>query len=156
MNIAEILKNCPKGTKLYSPLTGEVIFTDICLNNIFPIETLDSRGAALIFTKEGHYFTDTPDAECMLFPSKDNRDWSTFKIPEDHKIFRPGQRVLVIKQLFDMNFYWTVTHYSHYMNNRHILCNGSSCLDSCILPLKGNEKKIGTPVTIDEDAEEIE
>lgn len=26
MNIAEILKNCPKGTKLYSPVYGEIQF----------------------------------------------------------------------------------------------------------------------------------
>lgn len=152
MNIAEILKNCPKGTKLYSPLAGEVVLTDIHLNTSFPIETLDSKGSTLIFTKEGHYFINTPEAECMLFPSRDNRDWSTFKNPNDHKIFRPGQRVLVIRQLFD-HYYWTVSHYSHYMNNKHILCDGSSCWDSCILPLKGNEKKIGTLVTIDEKAE---
>ena len=25
----------------------------------------------------------TREGECVLFPSKDNRDWSTFKIPEN-------------------------------------------------------------------------
>lgn len=145
MNIAEILKGCPKGTKLYSPIVGEVVLTDINLNTSFPVETLDSKGSTLIFTKEGHFYIGTPDAECMLFPSKDNRDWSTFKISKDHKIFRPGQRVLVIRKLFH-RYYWTVAHYSHYMRGQHVLCEGSFCSDDCILPLKDNEEKIGTLV----------
>ena len=34
MNIAEILKNCPEGMKLYSPIFGEVEFTKIrCYTN---------------------------------------------------------------------------------------------------------------------------
>ena len=29
MSLAEILKNCPKGTKLYSPIYGEVEYMEI-------------------------------------------------------------------------------------------------------------------------------
>lgn len=32
INIAEILKDCPKGTKLYSPIYGEVELSQICKN----------------------------------------------------------------------------------------------------------------------------
>ena len=33
MNIAEILKDCPKGTKLYSPVYGEVSYLYIDNNH---------------------------------------------------------------------------------------------------------------------------
>ena len=31
MNLAKILKNCPKGMKLYSPIYGEVEFTEVSI-----------------------------------------------------------------------------------------------------------------------------
>ena len=37
INLCEILKDCPKGTKLYSPVIGEVIFEDINYNSSYPI-----------------------------------------------------------------------------------------------------------------------
>ena len=33
LNLVEILKDCPKGTKLYSPIFGEVKFEEINDNN---------------------------------------------------------------------------------------------------------------------------
>lgn len=84
INLVEILKDCPIGTKLYSPLFGEVIFDGIdedCdnqeLKNIVVItETTDSES----FSEYGVYlnFSYYDDSECMLFPSKDQRDWSKF------------------------------------------------------------------------------
>lgn len=73
MNIAEILKYCPKGTKLYSTVYGEVEFNkidkDIIYINVPYIIALFSDGK---YKKEG---------ECLLFPSKNQRDWNEFRIP---------------------------------------------------------------------------
>lgn len=77
INIAEILKDCPKGTKLYSPAFGELSLIkekhskDIC--------TEDIHGNIWNFYIDGSY-SDVSD-ECMLFPSKDQRDWSRFEKP---------------------------------------------------------------------------
>lgn len=60
MNIAEILKNAPKGTKLYSPLFGEV--------------KLQGESTST-FYKDGRYYKGHPNSECLLFPSKDKRNW---------------------------------------------------------------------------------
>lgn len=85
MNIAEILKDAPKGTKLYSPLYGEVILDYVDFDVIFkPIKLLTPQGEYLHLTESGRY-TDNEeyvDAECVLFPSKENRDWTTFKIEQ--------------------------------------------------------------------------
>lgn len=37
MNIAKILKNCPEGTKLYSPIFGELELVYIKDNSPYPI-----------------------------------------------------------------------------------------------------------------------
>lgn len=76
MNIAEILKCCPKGTKLYSPIYGDVTLDEVCHNSMIKviIKNNTSRG----FCKDGSY---SEYGECILFPSKDQRDWKKFKLP---------------------------------------------------------------------------
>lgn len=76
MNIAEILKCCPKGTKLYSPIYGDVTLDEVCHNSMIKviIKNNNSRG----FCKDGSY---SEYGECILFPSKDQRDWKKFKLP---------------------------------------------------------------------------
>lgn len=76
MNIAEILKCCPKGTKLYSTIYGDVTLDEVCHNSMIKviIKNNNSRG----FCKDGSY---SEYGECILFPSKDQRDWKKFKLP---------------------------------------------------------------------------
>lgn len=71
INIVEILKDCPKGTKLYSPLCGDC---ELNISNKFI--TVISRGREYTFDEYG-CFMGSP--ECLLFPSKENRDWNTFQ-----------------------------------------------------------------------------
>lgn len=81
MNIAGILKYCPKGTKLYSTIFGEVTLDEIDIQNIYPIVVRRFNHLKTSFDKEGHYLEDYPGAECALFPSKEQRDWSKFRLP---------------------------------------------------------------------------
>lgn len=74
-NIAEILKNCPKGTKLYSPIFGEVELDEVH-SSIFVRHA--SNKTLLAFYEDGKWHS---NGECMLFPSKENRDQSTFERP---------------------------------------------------------------------------
>lgn len=75
INIAELLKNVPKGTKLYSPLCGECELAEVGYGCI---ALKDTDGLLMHFFEEGNY---RRNGECMIFPSKENRDWSTFKRP---------------------------------------------------------------------------
>lgn len=77
MNIAEILKYCPKGTKLYSTAFGEVEFINITPSTKLII-VQDIYNTHLTFYSGGSY---TSSGECILFPSKDQRDWSKFRLP---------------------------------------------------------------------------
>lgn len=80
INIAEILRDMPKGTKLYSPLFGECNLDKVCTSNreTYPIVLLNSADISVGFMKDGHYFEGFEDAECSLFPSAKMHDWSKF------------------------------------------------------------------------------
>lgn len=76
MNVAEILKYCPKDTKLYSTVFGEVKFSEVYPNNMIVVIIKDDFKR--VFHKDGSY---SKYGECVLFPSKDQRDWSKFRLP---------------------------------------------------------------------------
>lgn len=81
MNIAEILKYCPKGTKLYSLVNGEVTLGNVESTNQYPIRVFTNNGGTEYFTKDGLLDVNYPNGKCVLFPSEDQTDWSTFRIP---------------------------------------------------------------------------
>ena len=80
MNIAEILKYCPKGTKLYSLVDGEVTLKRIEDYVQYPIEVITNDHKNNLYTKDGLFYHNSL-GECVLFPSKDQRDWNKFRIP---------------------------------------------------------------------------
>lgn len=80
INIAEILRDMPKGTKLYSPLFGkcELIGVD---NSKYPIAIKAQRIDGAIskgIMKDGRYFDGYEDAECSLYPSAKMHRWDKF------------------------------------------------------------------------------
>lgn len=99
LNLVEILKDRPKGTKLYSPLYGDVELVRVHLDEDgdYPIEVRLSKNAHYSFTKDGRMFAEY-DGECILFPSRGERNWDKFKpkkIKFDPKTLQPFDRVLV-------------------------------------------------------------
>ena len=100
LNLAEMLKDCTEGTKLYSPIFGDVKLVKVHNNGNYPIEVRLSDNALDSFTKDGRIFADY-DGECTLFPSKDQRDWSKFEVEKpkkpkfDPKTLKPFDKVLV-------------------------------------------------------------
>lgn len=80
INIAEILRDMPKGIKLYSPLFGKCECIDVD-HSEYPITIKVQRTNCTIakgFMKDGRYFNGFEDARCLLFPSAEMRDWSKF------------------------------------------------------------------------------
>lgn len=71
MNIAKILKDAPKGTKLYSPLFGEVKLERV---GDAVIEVRTEKSVAIFYT-DGRYYQGYSNGECLLFPSEDKRNW---------------------------------------------------------------------------------
>ena len=77
LNLVEILKDCPSGTKLYSTVFGDVEFEHVYISANHPIVIRLKDGTRKSFTAEGKLYI-MYDGECTLFPSKNQRDWSKF------------------------------------------------------------------------------
>lgn len=135
LNLVEILKYCPEGTKLYSTVYGDVELVRVYLDdNTYPIEIKIDEGSDMIYiTNDGRLFNDFR-GECTLFPSKEQRDWSKFKIKKpkfDPNTLKPFDKVLVR----DINLEkWRVQLFSHIIKDcfpSEYHCIGS-CYNFCI------------------------
>ena len=101
IDLTKILKDCPKGFKLYSLVHGEVEFENIetyCKHRYVVIELKN-----LLFERinsNGKLYN-SYNGECILFPSRDQRDWSKFTAPWykkekfDPKTLKSFDKVLV-------------------------------------------------------------
>lgn len=79
LNLVEILKDCPKGTKLYSTVYGDVEFhkIDLASDSTLKIYVKIWAGVIVRFDHSGKLEL-SYRGECTLFPSSDQRDWSKF------------------------------------------------------------------------------
>ena len=83
INIAELLKDSPEGTELWSPIFGTVRLKEVIQpkkdGGVAPYPIVVDTGLFTeSFSEYGLYDTMHSDTECTLFPSKENRDWGTF------------------------------------------------------------------------------
>ena len=99
LNLVEILKDCPEGTKLYSTIYGDVELVRVCLKgDTYPIAYRTKSNGIFWVTSDGR--SDARyNGECTLFPSKEQRDWSKFKVKSnkpkfDPKTLKPYDKVL--------------------------------------------------------------
>lgn len=76
MSIAEILTYCNKGTKLYSTIFGDVYFQRVL--DKYLIEVTSICSVVHEFFPDGSY---SLQGECVLFPSKEQRNWNKFRLP---------------------------------------------------------------------------
>ena len=117
LNLAEILKDCPKGTKLYSPIFGEVEFNCIYKNGTIECE---NECGVWYFNIDGTITIGNVTSQIiMLYPSKDQQDWSKFKVKSnkpkfDPKELNPFDKVLV---RFGLEYDWECTLFSHFVND---------------------------------------
>ena len=122
IDLTKILKDCPKGTKFYTSVWGEASFERILERGFYTIG-IDTLSGYKYLTKEGHY-TNAYDAECILFPSKDQRDWSKFTAPWykkerkgkfDPNTLKPFNKVLVRDYCDDE---WLAGIFARYFKDR--------------------------------------
>ena len=146
LNLCEILKDCPEGTKLYSPLFGEVDFQRIRSDDENAIAI--TKGVIdASFTKEGFYYADVSE-ECLLFPSKEQRDWSKFTAPWlkkerfDPKTLKAFDRVLVKDEYSEI---WSCDLFSHIDNDEsYKYFTISTCWNYCIPYNDDTKHLVGT------------
>ena len=134
IDLTEILKYCPVGWELYSSVLGEVSFKEITDDDDYPITVDCENWGSESFTAEGKLYI-KDNGECILFPSKDQRDWSKFsaywyknneneKEKFDPKTFQPFDRVLGCL----VDSYWKCDIFSNIIETAYFpyKCSGDS------------------------------
>lgn len=104
INIADILRNEPAGTRLYSPVCGALEFTNVTDDVIWCMEP----GSSLIphrisFTSYGkliNYGEWEFEGECLLFPAKELRDWDIYCWREGDVLESNDERNVVVFDKF--------------------------------------------------------
>ena len=128
IDLTKILKDCPKGWKLYCSIYGEVEFVCIDEYEEYPIKVMVKRKFIDAFSRKG-FIRPQYNIKGILFPSKDQRDWSKFTAPWykkgrfDPKTLNPFDRVLVRNYKTTK---WRCEHFSHFDG-----CNYNPCIASC-------------------------
>ena len=122
INIAAILKDKPKGTKLYSSACGECELKEADDKN-FKISFYSSKsgfmnGGEGTFDKNGKLYD---GGECIVFPSKVMRDWSKFAWKRgDILVSNDGGTEIIFDKWY--NDTYTGFYGKHYLNSE-IKCN---------------------------------
>ena len=75
LNIANILKDKPSGTKLYADAFGELKLERVKVNEVDAIYTKNKTSTLYCFYNDGKY---NKNGEPILVPSKEMRDWNKF------------------------------------------------------------------------------
>lgn len=149
IDLTKILRDCPEGWEFYSSNVGNVRFVGLKLEDPdYPIIVRVEGRRDFSCTKEGWYWKDYPDAECTLFPSKDQRDWSKFTAPWykkekfDPKTLQPFDKVLVR----DEGGVWDCDFFSYKRNRdvHHPYVTIASCCDLCIPYNDDTKHLVGT------------
>lgn len=98
INVAELLKDCPKGMELYSPIFGKVYLDKIRPYVAIVVITDKEQGDFREeFLYDGRYGM---NGECMLFPSKGKTTWEGFVPPCK---FKDGDVVYIKTKGYNQN-----------------------------------------------------
>lgn len=154
IDLTKILEGCPMWTKFYSTIHDEISFKRIELPKDYPIVfDSDAVGGDVTLTEKGMAIRGV--GECIVFPSKEQRDWSKFerfwdkpkKVDRfDPKTLKPFDKILVRKVHSKYNIEpWSCEHFSYINPNTKELVNGiSSRYEICIPYNDETEHLLGT------------
>ena len=122
INVAEILKDKPQGTKLYSILSDGECFLNEAFEDSIYID-IDNRKRFLRLSAYGstHSF---PNGCVLLFPSKEMRDWSKFSWKKGDVLVSNDSDSHIIFKGFSKNDYTTFEgkHWISVSKKRHVSC----------------------------------
>ena len=128
IDLTKILKDCPRGTKFYSSVYGDLYYESMYISSSASrIYFTDHSSRSIVsgeyllieYRRDGRIYP--LKGECTLFPSKDQRDWSKFTAPWikkerfDPKTLNPFDRIIVRNEYDE----WKCTLFSH-INNEPI------------------------------------
>ena len=145
IDLTKILKDCPTGWKFYSSVYGDVPFQGIA-DLVYPIQVSNKRVGEVLLSEKGRFLIGV--GECILFPSKDQRDWSKFTAPWykkekfDPKTLKPFDKVLVSDEHHTR---WRCSFFSHIVDQfQYKYYTSDSCYKFCIPYNDDTKHLVGT------------
>ena len=118
LNIAEILKNKPRGTKLYSMIHGKCSSKAVT-DEIFKINFCTSKfgltqSGECTLIKFGNMYD---GGECIIFPSKEMRDWNKFAWQKGDILVNENNAHIIFEKFKDDTY--TTFIGRHYLNKNY-------------------------------------
>lgn len=146
MDIVDILMECPKGTPLYSTAYGAVVLEYISpLPELYPIKVrLMGDIQTVKYTADGKVCI---DGECVLFPSRHNRDWSTFKVQHRTYEFKTYDTVVARLNQKGVKGTWFPSFFAYVNYNElypYFLIGSQPSASECLPYNERTAKLIGT------------
>ena len=140
LNLCEILKYCPQGETFWSPMLDGVKFSDID----------DERQMIIVETVEGHFtweinhdgtisIDEVTSPEIMLYPSREQRDWTKVKYEPKKERFDPKTLKAFDKIIFKGHGMWFCGLFSHIHNS--YACVGETYY-KCVIPYNDDTKHL--------------
>ena len=125
IDLTEILRGCPKGTEFYSSVHGKLKYlsmyvsssaSQITFEEVNSRSIIDGTPLTICYYRDGRMYP-LLNGECVVFPSKTQRDWSKFErfwdkpkvVKFDPHTLQPFDKVLV-KDDYEI---WQVEFFSH-------------------------------------------
>ena len=148
LDLTKILEGCPKGTEFYHTGFGKVWFSGIYPDLPYPINFRVSGTICKGVVTSAGTIHKNYDGECVLFPSKDQRDWSKFerfwdkpKLEKfDPNTLQPFDKVLVR----DEDCYWTADLFSHIDDSIGKVCCSVFLWKQCVPYNDETKNLVGT------------
>jgi hypothetical protein len=118
INIVEILKDKPQGTKLYSSACGKCKLEEVD-DKSFKISFYNSKfgfmnGGEGYLDKNGKLYD---DGECVVFPSKEMRDWNKFAWQKGDILVNENNAHIIFEKFTDDTY--TTFIGRHYLNKNY-------------------------------------
>lgn len=142
INIAEILRDMPKGTKLYSPLFGKCECVGVN-NSKRPISIKAQRTDSTVaqgFMKDGRFFDGFKDADMVLFPSAKMRCWDKF-FKRGDIVYNPHSQMYAVFECWVNDDYTEFNTTINYYKN-HTFGEEEVCDTECFVKASDGQKTL--------------
>lgn len=123
LDLFDILSEKEEGTRLYSPICGDLLLHNVSLNGVFCKQPGVKTEKNFVFMSDGHlknYGEWADRGECLLFPNKEMRDWEKYCWKRGDVLVNKGRRTShVIFEEFNDDTYTT-------FKGKHYICDYSN------------------------------
>lgn len=141
INIAEILRDMPGGTKLYSSMFGKCKLKEVINHIEYPISVyIRGEQAFRTFTKDGCYLANIEGSECVLFPSSKMRCWDKF-FKRGDIVYNPHSQMYAVFECWANDDYTEFNTTINYYKN-HTFGEEEVCDTECFVRANGEQKTL--------------